>query len=212
MASSRISRIVGVWNKKLHIYFGLFSLLFLWLFAVSGLIMNHPQMFSGKPIRTKSERPVQLPAEVDGTVRAKALREQLGITGEIIVPKVQRTQGHFTFMAVKPNHRTAVNVDLESQIAIVTEITLNRWAVLGELHTFTGMRGMWNESNPERDWFMSQLWSFTMDAVSVGLIFLVISSLYMWYILKQNQLWGLVAFGIGMFSCAFFLWGLIWMP
>ena len=31
------------WNRKLHFYAGLFLLLFIWLFAVSGLILNHPK-------------------------------------------------------------------------------------------------------------------------------------------------------------------------
>ena len=30
------------WNRKLHFYSGLFLLFFLWLFAFSGLLLNHP--------------------------------------------------------------------------------------------------------------------------------------------------------------------------
>jgi len=30
------------WNRKLHFYTGLFLLFFLWLFAFSGLLLNHP--------------------------------------------------------------------------------------------------------------------------------------------------------------------------
>src|SRR4051812_46879864 len=30
------------WNRKLHFYSGLFLLFFVWLFAFSGLILNHP--------------------------------------------------------------------------------------------------------------------------------------------------------------------------
>jgi hypothetical protein len=30
------------WNRKLHFYTGLFLLLFLWLFAFTGLLLNHP--------------------------------------------------------------------------------------------------------------------------------------------------------------------------
>ena len=31
----------GVWNRKLHYYLGLYFLFFLWLFALSGLLLNH---------------------------------------------------------------------------------------------------------------------------------------------------------------------------
>ena len=30
------------WNRKLHFYSGLFLLFFMWLFAVTGLVLNHP--------------------------------------------------------------------------------------------------------------------------------------------------------------------------
>ena len=30
------------WNRKLHFYAGLFLLFFMWLFAFTGLILNHP--------------------------------------------------------------------------------------------------------------------------------------------------------------------------
>ena len=30
------------WNRKLHFYAGLFLLFFMWLFAISGLLLNHP--------------------------------------------------------------------------------------------------------------------------------------------------------------------------
>src|SRR5438552_16365501 len=30
------------WNRKLHLYVGLFLLFFIWLFAFSGLLLNHP--------------------------------------------------------------------------------------------------------------------------------------------------------------------------
>ena len=30
------------WNRKLHFYAGLFLLFFTWLFAFSGLLLNHP--------------------------------------------------------------------------------------------------------------------------------------------------------------------------
>src|SRR5215470_13665828 len=31
------------WNRKLHFYFGLFMMFFVWLFVFSGLLLNHPK-------------------------------------------------------------------------------------------------------------------------------------------------------------------------
>ena len=50
------------WNKKIHIYLGLYMLLFLWLFSISGLFINHHNWF---------ERPPQ-PVQVGEADRAAA--------------------------------------------------------------------------------------------------------------------------------------------
>src|SRR5689334_11674529 len=53
------------WNRKLHFYAGLFLLFFLWLFAVSGLVLNHPTWrfteFWTSRAQTQYERDIILP-------------------------------------------------------------------------------------------------------------------------------------------------------
>ena len=206
MASRNLSRLVGVWNTKLHIYVGLFSLLFLWLFAVSGVIMNHPLRFGGPPTRSEFEQSVELPEQQGDQATAEALLGQLGISGEIIfmVPK----KDHLTFRVNRPNRRMVVDVDLQSRRALVKTAIPSMAGVLLALHTNTGVRTIWNEPEPHRDWVMTKIWSFCMDAICAGLIFLVLSSLYMWYQLKQKRLLGSIVLSLGTLSCAFFVWGL----
>ena len=38
----RVLDIFEVWNRRLHFYIGLYLLFFLWLFAFTGLLLNHP--------------------------------------------------------------------------------------------------------------------------------------------------------------------------
>ena len=38
----RVLDVFEVWNRRLHFYIGLYLLFFLWLFAFTGLILNHP--------------------------------------------------------------------------------------------------------------------------------------------------------------------------
>ena len=38
--ASIAERTVETWNRKLHIYVGLYFLTFLWLFSFSGLLLN----------------------------------------------------------------------------------------------------------------------------------------------------------------------------
>jgi hypothetical protein len=73
------------------------------------------------------------------------------------------------------------------------------------LHTFSGVP---RAGVPERDWLLTKIWSALMDAVSVGLIFLVLSSLYMWWGLRPKRAWGLVALALGVLTCGLFVVGL----
>ncbi len=43
--SSMETRALEVWNRKLHYYLGLYFLFFLWLFSLTGLMLNHQQWF-----------------------------------------------------------------------------------------------------------------------------------------------------------------------
>lgn len=203
---AKVSQLLQAWNTKSHIYVGLFSLLFLWLFAVSGFIMNHPLWFGSPPERSEFEKEVVLLAQADDQAVAEALLGQLGIDGEIIfmVPR----KGHLVFRVNRPNRRFVVDVDLEANRALVRTAIPGAPAVLLALHTTTGVRTMWNEPKPRRDWIMTKIWSASMDAICVGLIFLVLSSLYMWLKLRQGRTWGGVALTLGTLSCAFFVWGL----
>ena len=198
------------WNRKIHIFLGLYFLLFIWLFSISGLFMNHPKWFHGKIERTPSDKTVTLSADMDDVATAKDLREQLGLEGEIIL-RAQRNPEKFAFFVMRPNQRFGVNVDLATEIATVNLIKPQPVGILGDLHTFTGVRGIWNEPVQERDWFLTRIWSFSMDALSIGLILIVISSLYMGLRIKENRRWIVASLTLGTLVCSFFVWGLTLM-
>ena len=195
------------WNRQIHIYLGLFLLCFLWLFSVSGLVMNHPKWFGHKVDRKPSEQTLSIPETEDPVARAKAFQKQLDLSGEIILRK-QRKQDAFAFMVMRPNYRHAINVDLKTGVAKINHVTIQTSQIIGQMHTFSGVRGMWNEPRQERDWIVTRLWSLSMDAVCVGLILLVLSSLYMAFQIKEKRLWVALSFGLGVFLCAYFLVGL----
>jgi hypothetical protein len=69
-----------VWNRKLHYYLGLYFLLFLWLFAFSGLLLNHgawsfAQFFPNRKV-TILERAVQPPTSASDLDQARELTRQ----------------------------------------------------------------------------------------------------------------------------------------
>lgn len=99
-----------------------------------------------------------------------------------------------------------VDARLDSAIARVTEIRLNAWGVMDALHKFTGVK--MGEPTERRDWLLTRVWSFAMDAVAVGMMILVGTGLYLWLRRAETRRKGLIALTAGVACCAFFLFGL----
>lgn len=77
------------------------------------------------------------------------------------------------------------------------------------LHTFTGVQ--MDDPRNSRDWAPTSVWAYSMDAVAAGFIFMVLSSLYMWFELPGKRLPGAVALGLGSLLCGLFCVGLRWL-
>ncbi len=204
---------MDIWNRKLHIYLGLYFLCFLWLFSISGLLLNHPKWLFADfwPNRKQSElvKKVQSPQEIDDLRIARNLMQQMGISGEIEWTTTRPASDRFDFRVVKPGQIIEVKTDLKAGEAAIQSIQTNGWGIVKMLHTFTGVRA--TDPAAERDWWATKLWSFSMDAVSIGLVILVISGLILWVKLKNGRILGAILLGSGLLSCGFFVFGLSWI-
>ena len=209
------------WNKKIHIYLGLYMLLFLWLFSISGLFINHHNWFGKppQPEQVKWEMPIEPPQGADDQARAEDLKAQLGLSGEILRARANRKPkpGHFGFGLVGLDKNVFVDADLEKLVATIqyrtqTAPSFRFRQTIENLHVLTGVRGVWGEPQPKiRDWWVVKLWSFSIDAVAVGFMVLVLTSVYMFYLRRKAWLVGSIFFAAGILSCSFFIWGLRWL-
>lgn len=196
---------IARWNQKLHVYAGLCLLVFVWLFAVSGLLLNHPKWTFAQfwPDRHESstEQPVQLrPASTD-MARARDLMAQLGLSGEIDQLKVSADR--FEFRLMTPSQITTVGVDLSGSRAHIQQIRVNGWGVLSALHHLTGV----HQDMPAlaRNSTGAQLWCAVVGVVSVGLLLQVLGGLCIWLHRRERVVIGIAALLLGTFSCGFFL-------
>ena len=203
------------WNRKLHFYAGLFLLFFMWLFALSGLVLNHPSWSVTESWKnrkqTQYEREITVPApEAQGDIGlAREIQRQLGIAGEILLITTRTEANPFDFQVRRPGHFFFIKADLERKRASVQQGDVNLWGVMKALHTFIGMQA---ENAPlRRDRPLTVVWAYSMDAVAAGLIFMVLSSCYMWFKLPQKRLPGAVALGLGSLACGLFCAGLRWL-
>ena len=197
-----------LWTRRLHTWVGLYFLLFVWLFSVSGLVLNHSKwavaQFWKARQESTAERAITSPDVTGDAAIASALMRQLGVVGEIGDTK-RRGDGAFEFQVVKPGRIVRVQARLDSARARVTTTRVNEWGVLDALHKLTGVKV--DQPELQRDWMATWIWSIAMDALALGLVFLVLSSLYLWYRLPAKRRLGLIALALGVASCAFFLYG-----
>ena len=191
------------WNRRLHYYLGLYFLFFLWLFSATGLMLNHQQWFTDLYKRAESvyQAPVRAPEGDTDLARAQDLMQQLDLRGEIDLPASQPVW-HVDFNVNRPNGSARVRVDLTAKTAYIQAFDHNARHAFQILHTFSGSR--FNQPAIGRDWLVTSLWVWAMDALAAGLVFMVLSSYYMWYRLKKRRALGVVFLIAGFAGCGLF--------
>ena len=204
---------VLVWNRRVHYYLGLFLLFFIWLFAFTGLLLNHPRwqfaQFWPNRIQSTTEHTIAAVTAANDTDRARDVMRQLGVAGELQWPATQPANGPFTFQVNRPGFNVDVKADLQGGRATVQRTQLNAWGVMHVLHTFTGAPAA--DSRNRRDWTLTTVWALSMDAVAGGLIVMVLGSYVMWFRLRAKRLGGIVALALGFISCGAFIGALRWL-
>jgi hypothetical protein len=197
-----------VWNRKFHYYLGLYFLFVLWLFSLTGLMLNHQEWFRNLYGRqeTSYDTIIETPAGSTTPARAHDVMRQLNLRGEIDWPASQPV-GHIDFTVNRPNRAAQVRVDLNARKVYVKEFQNGNLHTFQVFHAFSGSR--FNQPASRRDWIITSAWTWVMDAFAAGLIVMVFSSYYMWWQLKKTRSLGLAALAAGAASCGVFVAGLL---
>lgn len=201
------------WNRRLHYYLGLYFLFFVWLFALTGLLLNHGSWTFAEfwPNRKISnvERPIEVPAAGSALENARNVMRQLDLAGEIQWLATPPDAMRLEFRVTRPGQQFDVKADWQAGRATLQRTEVNAWGVMRILHTFTGVR--LNDPKNQRDWVLTTVWALAMDAVAAGLVVMVISGLIMWYGLPGKRTWGMIALGSGILVCGWLVIGLRWV-
>jgi hypothetical protein len=211
-ASQRALDTARFWNRKGHYYLGLYFLFFVWLFAFTGLLLNHGQWKFAEfwPNRkvTQWERAVNVPPAGTELDRARDLMTQLGIRGEIEWTAATPDSTRWEFRVNRPGQNFTVKVSAGQTRAQVEKTEVNGWGILRVLHTFTGVRAA--DSRNQRDWLLTTVWALAMDAVAAGLVLMVLSGLWLWWGLPSKRKLGALSLLLGVVTCGWLVVGLRW--
>lgn len=212
---ARLQAGLARWNRKLHFYSGLFLIFFLWLFAFTGLLLNHPEWAFHESWtnrrETTRERAIKAPAPeaTNDLAQARDLMGQLGIVGDILWTTPRTLASQLEFQVRRPGRFFFIKADWALGSATVRQADVNLWGIMKAFHIFDG--NVADDPRNTRDWALTCVWAYSMDAIAAGLVFMVLSSVYMWLRLPRKRLPGAVALGLGSLSCGLFCWGLRWL-
>jgi len=206
---SSVKATFETWNRKFHFYLGLTFLFFLWLFSLTGLLLNHGRWAMAQTANerreTRYERSIQAPSGPTDLDRARDVMRQLALVGEIDWP-AQAQPGRLNFNVSRPSDSSQVRVDLSLNRAAIQHFDNSGMATFRIFHTFSGSRV--NAPDSRRDWILTTAWVLAMDALAVALVVMVLGSYYMWYRLKPKRRLGSIVLAAGLLSCGVFLAGL----
>ena len=191
-------------SRKLHIHLGLLLLIFIWLFSLTGLILNHGNWKFASFWEEREESIINftVPDSVlkNPSPQARAMKF-LKISGEVQLQ--QKTSEILEFRVQSPGIVNDVHIDLANGSGTKKVLKYNMWGKLRTLHTFNGM----NEENPSQSphWVITNIWRFAMDAIAIGLIIICVSSWMMWYKVRKEYKMGYVILISSFITAGYFI-------
>lgn len=189
-------------NRKIHIYAGMFSVLFIIFFGLSGFVLNHRwklwDWFSRR-VETVRDVTVQIPAEGSDLQKARAILKQLKVDGEINRIVSEPGKQSFAFDVQRPGQFANVKLDAVSGKGTLKTTDFNAWSIVHMMHIFSG--------HGDKNWAWANVWKFFSDLTAIIMVLLAASGFYMWLNLKTARRWGLIFLEVG--AVIFFL--LVWV-
>lgn len=191
-------------TRDLHLYAGLFISPFVLLFAVTVFYLVHGwSSSSGRPsIRTLTG--VDVPsglAALQGRARLDALKpvlDAVGVGGEVDFVRHIASERRFVIPVRVPGRVTTVDLDYGTGSATITVEGQSFAERLIYLHKVPGPH---NADLRGNSGFM-RAWRVLADATAYLVLFVTLSGVYLWYVLKAERRVGLALLAAGGVSFA----------
>jgi hypothetical protein len=198
------------WTRDLHLYFGLFISPFVLVFSASVFFLNHAKVAT-EPTSVDTFQNLQIPGGIDAAQGpaaiplAQAILRQVGLTGEIGFTRFLKTTHHFVFPVSKPRFETTVDVDADARTALVSSRRTGVLEAFGYLHKMPGP----HNANIRGNWVGTRVWKWFADATIYLTLFISVSGIYLWYVLRAERAIGSVLLIAGAVSLFWIIYAVI---
>ena len=174
----------------LHRHIGLFLSPFVLLFAVSVILLNHPGIPLGTPAESQA-RSVQVHSipgleKLEGMERVEhawQILRQAGLAGEIGPIGYSSRDGRLTIPVSRPGYEAVVEVMVPTGLASIRERKTGFWDSLIYLHKMPGP----HLANIRGNWLVMRVWAWSADGTAWLAIFLSVSGVYLWAVLRSER-------------------------
>ena len=189
-------------TRDLHLYVGLFLSPFILLFSISVFYLVHraaprPAPDPSMPSRVITDLAIPAGlAQLQGRPRVEALRsvlQQIGVEGEIDFVRHLQKEHRMIVPVRLPGRDTIVTLDYEQRTASIASKQHPIGEAIVYLHKMPGPHNVDVRGNSG----LVRAWSILADATAYLLLFLTLSGLYLWAVLKAERRIGLALISAG---------------
>ena len=188
----------------LHLYSGLFITPFMLVFAISVFFLVHSWLprLAAETSTTRVVSAVPLPgdlAKLSGRPLIDALRpalEKAGVRGEVGFIRHMVKEGKLIIPVTIPGRETTVSISITNREATIVTREAGLASALVTLHKSPGQHGPGIRMN----WFYMRVWRWMADTTVYLILFISVSGVYLWYVLRAERTVGIILLFAGALS------------
>jgi len=193
-------------TRDLHLYLGLFISPLVLVFAISVFFLVHSWLpkFVLEASVTRVVSDVQLPGNLQalsGRPLIDALKptlEKAGVRGEVGFVRHLVKEERLIIPVTIPGRETTVSISIPSRQATIITREKGLAEAVVTLHKSPGQHG----PDIRMNWFFMRAWRWFADTTAYLVLFLSVSGIYLWYVLRAERSVGLILLSAG--ALAFF--------
>jgi hypothetical protein len=190
--------------RDLHLYLGLFSSPFVLVFAISVPFLVHTWLpkIGSETSTTRVVSDLPLPGDIE-TLSGRALidtlkptLESVGVPGEVGFVRHMVKEEKLVIPVTIPGRETTVTISITNRESTIVTREIGLANALVTLHKSPGQHGPGIRMN----WLFMKAWRWMADATVYLILFISVSGIYLWYVLRAERRVGFILLFAGAIS------------